>query len=245
MPRRVIAAVAALALAAVGTVLLLSYVVGADRRAMAGQEPTDVLVVVAPIAEGTPAEQLGELVAIQTIAATAVVPGGVSSLDSLAGQVATTDLEPGEQLLASRFADPAGLGVPGEVEVPVGMQQVSVGLDAERALGGNLVAGDTVGIFVSFADAVTQTHLVLHQVLVTRVQGGIAPPAPSPAGDGVEAPAAETATAGYLMVTVALVAPDAETLVFAAEHGTIWLSLENSESSQEGTRVVNREIVYE
>jgi hypothetical protein len=60
MKRRIFAAVAALLMAAVGAVQLYSYVQRADQRATAGLETSEVLVVEAPIAEGTPADQLTE-----------------------------------------------------------------------------------------------------------------------------------------------------------------------------------------
>ena len=48
----------------------------------------------------------------------------MSSLATVSGQVATTDLQPGEQVLASRFADPASLEDADQTKIPTGMQQV-------------------------------------------------------------------------------------------------------------------------
>lgn len=242
MNRRVIAAVLAIVLAAVGGVLLVSYVSGAEQRAMAGLDPVSVLVVAEPITEGTPAEELGELVTTEVIPATAVGPGAVSGLDELAGQVAITDLQPGEQLLASRFTDPESLATDAEVEVPEDMHQLSVLLDSQRVLGGNLTPGTTVGVFISLNED-PQTHLRLHKVLVTKVQGGLTPPVPEPE-DG-QGPAAAPLPEGSVMVTLALSPADAETVVFAAEYENIWLSLEGAEVPESGTRIVTRENVYE
>ena len=55
----------------------------------------------------------------------------------------TVDLQPGEQLLAGRFARPRALQAPGTVAVPAGLQEVSVQLEPQRAVGGRLAAGDT------------------------------------------------------------------------------------------------------
>jgi pilus assembly protein CpaB len=241
--RRLVAAVVAVLLAGVGAVLVLGYVSDADQRAMAGMEPMTVLMVAEPIAQGTPVEQLAELVAAEELPTTAVAQGAVGSLDELSGQVVTVDLEPGEQLLASRFTDPELLAAATEVEVPAGMQEISVLLEPQRVLGGHLAAGDTVGVFVSVTEP-SRTMLVQHKVLVTRVEGGITQ-APAAVEADPEAPVAAPVPEGSVMVTLAVVAPDAEEIVFGAEHGTVWLSLTGAEASEDGTRVVTKENVYE
>src|SRR6185369_9849400 len=62
MQRRVIAAIAAVLLAGIGAVLLYSYVNTADKRAMAGQEATSVLVVTKVVPAGTPSESIAPYV---------------------------------------------------------------------------------------------------------------------------------------------------------------------------------------
>jgi pilus assembly protein CpaB len=97
-----------------------------------------------------------------------------------------------------------------------------------------------VGIFVSMDKddpRPPQTHLILHGVLVTKI-GGDLPPAPAK-GDG-EA----TEPADMVSVTFALTARDAEKLIFGAEHGRLWLSLEPLDAVRSGTRVVTPENVY-
>ena len=234
MKRRIFAGVLALLLAGTGAVLLTSYVKGADRRAMAGMETVNVLVVTAPVPRGTAADALTKLVAMQLLPAKAVAAGTLSSLASIAGQVATADLQPGEQLFASRFADPASLEEPDQIKIPKGMQQVSVPMQRPRMLGAMLTPGATVGIFISLDKddpQPPQTHLVLHRVLVTKI-GGDLPPAPA------EADGKATEPADMVSVTFALTARDAEKLVFGAEHGRLWLSLEPSDAVTSGTRVV-------
>lgn len=242
MNRRVVAIVAAVLLAVLGAVVLISYVNNADQRAMADMEPVSVLVATGPIAEGTPTEALGELVAAENIPAAAVGPGAVTDLGELDGLVAVTTLQPGEQILAGRFADPASILRPGEIPAPPDLHQVSIPLAAPRVLGGTLTPGATVGVFVSLGPPLEQTHLVLHKILVLRVQGGITPPAD--AESDVD-PAAAAMPDGGMIVTLAVNARDAETLVFGAEHGTIWLSVEGPEVPQEGTRIVTPGNVYQ
>ena len=242
MKRRLLAATAALLLAVVGTVVLLAYVQGADRRALAGARPVEVLVVDQPIPAGTPGEEVAGLVRTEEVPAKAAVAGRVTELAALAGEVATVDLQPGEQLLAGRFAPPDSLDTPGTVPAPTGTGEVSVLLEPQRAVGGRLSAGDTVGVFVSIAEP-PATHVILHRVLVTQVQG-----APAPAD--AETDPTQTASAGSpapttsLLVTLALPAEQAEGVVFGAEHGTLWLSLETEGTDIDGTEVITPDNVY-
>lgn len=246
MKRRVIAAIMAILLAAVGGVVLLTYVGAADKRAMAGMETVNVLVVSKLIPEGTPAEKLGELVATKTLPAKAVASGALSDLKQISGRITTTALQPGEQIFASRFIDPKSLEKSDELKIPKGMSQVSILLDSQRVLGGYLTAGSTVGLYISLPEkdpVPGQTRLVLNKVLVSRVQGGLtAAPAPQKEGEppATQAPLAQ----GSVMVTLVLTARDAEKVVFAAENGTIWLSMEPADADLSGTRVVTRENVY-
>ena len=239
MRRRLLAALAALLLAATGAVVLLAYVRGADARALAGVETVDVLVVDQPVAEGTPGEDLAGLVRTERLPVKAVVPGGVTDLGELAGQVATSDLQPGEQLLAARFAAPADLTVPGTVAPPDDASEVSILLEPQRAVGGRLAAGDTVGVHVSLEG---RTHVLLSRVLVTQVQGA---PSPVPDGQTTDTAAAGAAPSASLMVTLGLRPEAAEAVVFAMEHGTVWLSLEPEGVDPTGTEIVTPENVYE
>ena len=240
MRRRLLAATAALVLALVGTVVLVAYVRGADTRALAGVQTVEVLVVQQPVPAGTAATELTGLVGVEQVPAKAAVQGRVTDLDELAGQVATVDLQPGEQLLAARFAGPDDLQAPGTVAVPAGAQEVSVLLEPQRAVGGRLAAGDTVGVFISLDPP--STHVVLHRVLVTQVQGA---PAPAEGSDDVEtASAGSPAPAASLMVTLAVTAEQAEGVVFGAEHGSLWLSLEPDGADVDGTEIVTPDNVY-
>ena len=245
MRRRLLAAFAALVLLATGTLVLVAYVGGADARALAGTRTVEVFVVAKPIPEGTSADELAEFVTTETIPVKAAVPGRVTDLDALSGRVATVDLLVGEQLVGGRFVRPEDVRVPGTVEVPEGLQEVSVLLEPQRVVGARLSAGDTVGVYLSqkLPDGTGQTSAVLHEVLVSQVQGAPAPVDPAAEG-GTETVAAAGAPALSLMVTLALTAKDAETVVFGMEHGTLWLSLETDGDETGGTRVLQPDTIY-
>ncbi|NEK60448.1 hypothetical protein GCU56_21555 [Geodermatophilus sabuli] len=242
MRRRLLAAAAALVLVVAGTAVLLAYVRGADARALAGVRTTEVLVVDRLVPEGTPADALADAVRTELLPVKAVPGGAVTDLESLAGQVATVDLQPGEQLLTARFAVPGDLLAPGTIAAPAGTSELTVLLEPQRAVGGRLAAGDTVGVYVSleFEDGTAATHGVLHRVLVTQVQG-----APAPADAGTDTASAGGAVPSQsLLVTLALRAEQAEGVVFGIEHGTLWLALEPEDVDTAGTEVLTQVTVY-
>jgi pilus assembly protein CpaB len=244
--RRLLAALAALLLLVVGSVVLLAYVHGADARALAGARPVEVLVADERIPEGTSGDALDGMVRTETVPAKTALAGRVVNLSSLSGRVATVDLQPGEQLLFSRFTRPGDLQAPGTVDVPDGLQEVSVLLEPQRAVGGRLAAGDTVGVVVSeqLQDGTPATHAVLHKVLVTQVQGAPAPADPSANEDPATASSGTPAPSASLMVTLAVSAAQAEAVVFGIEHGTIWLSREPEGAQTGGTDVITGGNIY-
>lgn len=136
MRTRVLAATLAVVLAAVGTLLLLSYVRGADARALAGQQLESVLVVSKPVPVGTAGLALGDYVTVQQVPTTFLVPGAVRGLDELGDRVAGADLVTGEQVIDSRFVSPEDAQAAELGEVPEGLVTVSVSLEPQRALGG-------------------------------------------------------------------------------------------------------------
>ena len=133
MKRRIIAAITALLLAGVGAVVLLGYVGNADRRALAGMQTCGRARGDRTGAGGYDRRGAGQAGEYEDAAGQRRSPRArLSSLTAISGQVATTDLQPGEQVLASRFADPASLVDPDTVQIPAGLQQLSVSLDPQR-----------------------------------------------------------------------------------------------------------------
>lgn len=225
-------------LAITGIVLVASHIRTADARALDNQEPREVYLVTGPVVAGTPVEEIEDSLKLQTVPAVTVPDDAVASLTDFTGKVAGVDLMPGEQLLASRLVDPQALEAPGVVPVPKGMQEVTIQLDPARTVGGQLAAGDTVGVFVSFDEEPQRTSMELHKVLITSMQGAAAAEAPA---EGEEASAADTPAVpeGSMLVTLAVKADTAEEIVFAAEFGSIWLSHEpeNAEENDNGARM--------
>lgn len=195
MQRRLIAAVVAVVLAGIGAVMLFNYVATADARAMAGLNPTTVLVVTQTIPANTPASQIAGMVAAKEIPASAVVDGALTSLNQVANLSTTTELEPGEQLLRSRFAEP-GTTSSGGVRLDNNMQQLTLKMDAPNAAGGQLAAGDKVAVYLTVNSKIQQ---LLPSVLVTNA-----------GTDGT--------------VTLALAPVNVQKVLLGSQSGTVWLT---------------------
>lgn len=151
MNRRVIAVAAAAVLALVGTLVIVAYVRDADDRARSDVELVEVLVVEEPVEAGSRADEIRAAVGVSLVPAHAVVDNVVTDLDQLEGRVAAVDLVPGEQVLAPRFIDEIEFDIrPTLTSVPAGKHEVTVSLDPERAIGGQVAPGDTVAVIGSF-----------------------------------------------------------------------------------------------
>nr|WP_205834290.1 Flp pilus assembly protein CpaB [Arthrobacter sp. SF27] len=240
-----IAGASAIVLALVGGILVFAYTANADSRAMAGLETVNVVVVQETVPAGTPVEELAESVDIEQQPATAVPSTALADLTSSAGKVTAVELVPGEQLLAERLLAPEELQILGAVEIPKGLQEVSFQLEPQRVVGGRVIAGDHVGVYISLDAGAIEgrpeeptTQLVLHKLLVTAVQRAPLPTTENPEQD------AQALPEGSLLLTVAATDTDAARLIFAAEFGRIWLSKEPLEAKESKPEVIEKSEVY-
>jgi len=238
MKTRLIGAILAIVLAVAGTVVLTGYVRSADARAAAGAEFVPVYVVTEEIPLGTLAEEIGKFITVKQLPAIAVVPARVTKLTTLSGMVADATLMPGEQLIKSRWVDPADLAGGLKVSVPEGMQTLTIALPVERVVGGTVHAGDTVGVVVAAtmkpsggSDEISMSKQVFHQVLVTAVHEGTQT---TPA----ESEGTESVPVDKVMVTLARTTPDIERLVWGQQFGVIWLTIESEDASTTGSSIV-------
>ena len=143
--RRIVGLVAAMLLALVGTVSLVTYVRSAKDKAVAQEALVDVYVVDTFVPKGADPDTIRSSVEIEQVPARLMQTGAVTDLEVIGDQVAASDLQPGDQLLAARL----GLeeSVSDEVTDKV---QISTLLEAQRAVGGAIQKGDLVGVYVSF-----------------------------------------------------------------------------------------------
>jgi pilus assembly protein CpaB len=143
--RRIFGILAALLLAVVGTVALVSYVRSAKDKAVAKEALVDVYVVDKLVPKGAEAKTIKSSVSIDKVPARLKQQGAITDLADVGENVAATDLQPGDQLLAARLVPKDKVSE--EVSDKV---QISALLDAEQAVGGTLKKGDLVGVYLSF-----------------------------------------------------------------------------------------------
>jgi pilus assembly protein CpaB len=231
MRKRMIAVVAAAVLAAAGVLALVMWAQDADERAYAGAQRKTVVQVTEAVPAGKKVADLGSSFEETKLPVDAIPDGAVTDLTDVAGLSTLTGLQPGEVLLKSR------LGTPGDrsgssTTVPEGLQEISVTVDAQHAVGGAIKAGDKVGVIVSFepkdSKAPQFTDFALQDVLVTRVKGGVD---------------AENATKS--LVTLAVRTLDAEKVAHSVEWGRVWLTLQNADTDRSGAKIITAKEVVE
>ncbi|MDP5225761.1 MULTISPECIES: RcpC/CpaB family pilus assembly protein [Arthrobacter] len=253
MRTRLIGGLAALVVAVIGTVLLIMYVNGADKRALNGTESTEVYVVQKQVLKGTIAGNLGDAVAKKPVPKSVVPQDAVSNLADLGTTAASSDLEPGEVLIKSRFVNANDLNGPRRVSIPAGMQEITLKLPIERVVGGTLSAGDTVGVIISLnADNNTpnQTQQTFNKVLVTGVQLVSGENAPNNADDqstqkssGGIGSSGSSSNGNYL-VTIARTPADSDRIIYAVEYGKVYLSKEPGTTTENSGAPIDRGRVF-
>jgi pilus assembly protein CpaB len=207
--------IASAAFALVGTLLLVGYVRAAERRAVAGERQVSVLVVDEAVPQGADDTVLRKAVRTEQVPAKVRAKGALTDVTQLAGRVAGVALVPGEQVLAERLVAPADIG-PGAL--PAGMVELTLALEAQRAVGGRIRPGSIVSV-VGSTDNPPVTTTVVRSSRVMAVEGSS-----GSAKDAKNDTNLVKAANGELLVTLALAPSDAEKVIFAAEHGHVWLS---------------------
>lgn len=263
----------AVALAAVGTIVLVSYVQSAEDRALAGQETVDVLVVNTPIDAGTPVDELNsETLRYEKVPRTTLTAGAVANLDSVQDKVVAVDLVPNEVLTAARLVAPQAFDDRTTlVEIPEGFLEVTVAVSPAKVLGGFVSPGEYVAVVASFKGARVDSGTIV-------TEDGQTVPVPPDLVDALtEAGATQTtgilihkalvtevqvekrppetedtaengpelAPQADMLVTLALPAPEVERVVFTAEHGAIWFAREPVDAPEGGTRVQTGSSIYD
>ncbi len=233
MKRRVLSLVAAVVLAGVGTAALVAYVRSARADAVAGEAQTEVLVVTEAVAQGAAFDQVRSRVQVATVPVRLVAVGALTTLEELDAMVAAdssltaaADLLPGDQLQRARLVPRRQLS---RAEVPEGLQELTVAVAPERAVGGELRPGEVVGVVVSQVEPRPASTLTLTGVPVIAVQ--ITSADRSRLGLGTSGdddadvdPTVADAPERQVLVTVAVDSAQAEQIVAAVEFGQVWFT---------------------
>jgi pilus assembly protein CpaB len=231
--RRVTGIIAAAVLAVIGTVTLSSYVQSARDSAEASVGDVEVWIVDDTIAKGTSGADIADHVTRTKVPRRLEADGALKDLDAIDDLVAIETLLPGDQVVSSRFGTPAQVRQAG---IPAGLHAVTLELEPQRALGGQLRAGDKVDVVMSYdltsdaaraTGATKSTGVTLRDVLVASVQinpnaEGV-PDVEAEAHDEDDAAVTDAPTES-LLVTLAVDAPSVERLILGAEFGKVWLA---------------------
>lgn len=206
-----VALVSALLAAALLLVFLNRYrdsVSGAD-------EAATVLVAKSLIEKGSPGDVVAEYSLFQTTTVTEaeLKNGAISDPSSLKGKVATSDIYPGEQLVAGEFAAAA----PSVINRLRGFDRaIAVPVDESHGLIGNIKTGDHVDVLAGLG--LQQTGGQNQRATLRRIMtNALVLKAPDKPAAGVAGPNATK--------PIVLRAPDdvATQIAFAADVGKVWI----------------------
>ena len=210
------------AAAVLAGLILLVYLHAYRNSLNSGAAPATVLVAKNLIQKGTPGNIIGssDQFQVASVPKGQLQTGAITDPAALAGRVAVTDIYPGQQLTANYFA----YAPPGTLQTNItGTDRaISLSIDAEHGMIGQISAGDHVDIFIGFAlsgAGGTQPiiKLLMTDVLVLR--------APLAGGTG--------------LVTLRLPEHKAAQLAYAADNGTLWFVLRPAS----GAKTINPGII--
>lgn len=222
MDRRRIMVVAAAIVAALGVVLVLLYVRGADHRAQQKFDTVKVLTATAQINPGESLEQAssGGKLELKAVTRNELLAGYQTNTSALAGQVALTTIYPGEQIIASKFGTSAAPTSP--LAIPDGMMAISVNLTDPARVAGFVEPGSNVAIFLNGTEGGQPfTRLLLPKVTVLGV--GSTTPVSTTTTDAQGQQSTEQLP--RTLLTLALDQTDAQKVLFAQGNGELAFGL--------------------
>jgi pilus assembly protein CpaB len=220
MQNRILAIMVAIVLAVVSAMALVVYANSADRRALSQQAPIPVYVASQKIEQGESIEDAAGKIRIVSLPRSALAQGAVRALTQISGKVAAVDILPGEQLIQGRWVSKEQVEGENLLNVQPGYQAVSIQVDATRQVSGFITPGNLVNVFATFNGSGGRfSRLLLPDVKVLAV--GTRAIGSTGAAGGRPAPQSSNLSTVTLQVRDGSV----EKVVFAAESGTLYLSL--------------------
>jgi len=221
MGRRTVLLIAALVVAALGTTMVFLYVNGVNDRALDKQNPYKVLVAKKPIEPGTTVKEADNAASFGTkiIGKDALVPDAVSALSELTGNVATTWIYPGQQIIQPMFGESAGSS---SLAVPPDKVAMSILMTDPAQIVGFVSAGDKVAIFLTTKPKPNQaqTRVLLPSVQVLAVGSKTGIPQDPATTDGTD-----STSAPKTILTIAVDQTDYQRVLVAQQSGQLNLAL--------------------
>lgn len=234
MGRRTLLLVAALVIAALGTVLVFLYAQNAQNAAQEGQALVKVLVAKTQIETGTTGATASANGAFEEaqVPQSTVVPGALSDASSIANLVAVVPVFPGQQILGQQWgavAQTSGLAL------PAGTVAVSVQLDDPQRVAGFVSPGSDVTIFTYAADGTKDgVRALLTHVPVVAVGPTTVVSRTTASSDQTQPSNTEQIPTAIL--TLAVSQQQAEKIIFASgkvaatPYAGLWFALEDKNS---------------
>ena len=219
MARRTVLLVAAILVAALGTVLVTLYVHNVNHNSLAKQRPVQVLIAKKVIPAGTTGAAAAADGALQqtTIPRDAVASSDVlHEISSVSNLVTNAPIFPGEQILKAKFGKP---GDSTALTIPdPGTIAVSISLGAPARVNGFVVPGSHVTVFITVKNT---TSVLLPDAKVIAIGNRTLVPS---SGQG-------SSSATSDIVTFGLSQADAMKLISAQTTGSLYLALLTSDST--------------
>jgi pilus assembly protein CpaB len=248
--RRLIGLLLALVLAGIATFLIIRYVTAADERAREDEELAQVFIAQQDIPAGTAADEAiaQGLIAQDEVPTRTVPEGAVGDLGQLSGQVATVPIYAGEIIVGARFGETVAQAT-GLLEIPDGLEAVTLEADVVRGVAGFVQPQDTVSLVGTMETPLGQpgdtpedaegttgrrTQYLVTNVTVLAIGERVL------VEDETGEEGAQISNARYLF-TLAMEPADIEKAVFATQEGTVWFTLvpEDQEPAETGGRSAN------
>jgi pilus assembly protein CpaB len=152
MDRRKLLLILAVFVAVIGTGLVFVYVQSADNRAGSKYDTVEVLKATQNIAVGESydtALSQGKI-SLQPVPQNQLNDGYETTTTALKGKIVSTEIFPGQQVIASQFTSNAGsVTATTNLQIPKGMIAVSVQLSDPDRVAGNVYPGSRVAVFAS------------------------------------------------------------------------------------------------
>jgi pilus assembly protein CpaB len=216
MQNRLLAIMVAIVLAVVSAMALVVYANSADRRAISEQSPVPVYVASSKIEQGETISEASGKIRVASIPRKALVENAVRSLTQISDRVAAVDILPGEQLIEGRWVTREQVEGENLLAVQTGFQAVSIQVDATRQVSGFITPGNRINIYATLSGVGGRkfSRLLLANIKVLAIGSTAAGSKPRPG-----------TRASLSTVTLEVKDGQVERVVFAAESGSLYLSL--------------------
>jgi len=239
MGRRTTLMLVAILVAALGSTLVFLYVQGINDRAIADQEPVEVLTAKDDIAAG---ESIDDALAAGKLELTEVpkvniLPGALTTTEGLEGQLALAPIFTGEQIVSAKFGATANQSA---LTIPKSDLAISVEFNDPDRVAGFVQPGSRVAIFVCVKKA-NQTEKQKEEMSDYTCQGikllladveviGVGTTTLLSTTTTDETGAQTTEEIPKTILTLALTQENAERVILAKKNGDLTLGLMSADS---------------